>query len=408
VANIVGAAAAALGQGISEAVGTFLEFTGLGDVISALADTVSNAFSAIVGTIGDAISSVSGFVDGVLSWAENWLGIKSDVEEPIVVDVDTSSLEDATTASESLQKVLDQVQKNLSDAINESAQFGQAGFDAAYQYQEALKRLREQFDAGILNEEAYKRAIDAATASYNAQVSEIKKVAEEAEKRAAAEQAAAQKIIDENKKISDALLEQLRIEQEFGGDNARAKAAENVKAVEQEIARVQEEQRLANEQGRIADAEASAARLGQLDQVLAREQDIASGAADRRKKDEEAAQKLAEMAEKAAEEQAKRDEARRQKLEEYANQINEIEAALAEKRFEIDKARLEELSKVRGGAINIGDFREGGSDVFLDLLAGKQDAAIDEYRNQLRELKALRKDIQKLEIKKAEILGGVG
>lgn len=408
VANIVSTAAAALGQSIAEVVGDFLEFTGLGDVISGLASTVGDAFDAIVGTIGDAIASVSGFVDGVLTWAEDWLGIKADVENPITVTVDTASLDDATMASEELQKILNGVQQSLNDAIEESAQFGQAGFDAAFQYQEALKKLKEQFDAGILNEEAYKRAIEQATASYNAQIDAVRKVAEEAEKRAAAEQAAAQKIIDENKKISDALLEQLRIEQEFGGDNARARAAENVRAVEEEIARVQEEQRLANAEGRMADAEAAAARLARLDQVVARERDIASGAAAERKREEEFYAEQVKAAEAAAKEQERRDSERRRKLEEYANQIHEIEVKFAEQRFEIEKARLEELSKIRGGALEIGDFREGGSDIFLDLLAGKQDEAIEEYRNQLRELRALRKDIQKLEIKKAEILGGVG
>lgn len=418
IATIVTTALSKLGQAVADtfggvvtfvtdAVSAFGEFTGISGIISSFASSVSSAFSGLYDGIRNVISGVGGFIEKVLKFAEDWLGIKADIEEPVTPTVDTTGIDTAEEVSKDFQKTLDEVGQRLNKAIEESGQFGQAGFDAALQYQNALAELKDQFDRGMINENSYRAAIEDATNSYEQQIDTIKEVTAENERRAKAEQAAAQKIIDDNRKIADSLLEQQRIDREFGGDSGRAKAAENVAALEAEIARVQEEQRKANAEGRTADAEAAAKRLANLDQALAKEQDIASGAKAARDAATKAAEDAAKEQERIDKEQARRSEELANQKKQAIEEIFKAEEAYNKRIFDLESNRIKELSRLRGGAVDSGDLRDN-ADTFLDLLGGREDAAIAEYRNQLAELKKMREDIQKLRAGKAEILGGVG
>lgn len=302
----------------------FGEFTGLGGVISSVASGIASAFSSLWDGIKQVVGQVGGFIEQVLQFAEDWLGID--------------------------------------------------------------------------------RGIDAANDSYREQADIVNQTADASDAKAQAEQEAAQKAIEANTKIVDSLLQQLEIDEQFGGDSGRYKAAQNVKAVEEEIGRLEADLQAARESGDQENINRITQRLARLDQVLAQEQDIASGAAAERKRAAEEQEKLDKQ----------RDDARKKLEEDYrkavadnAKEIDELERKLSEERFDIEKSRIEELNKLRLGGLEIGDIRDGGADIFQDLLGGREDRAIAEYQKQTNELKGLREDLRKSQAKKAEILRGV-
>jgi hypothetical protein len=274
--------------------------------------------------------------------------------------------------------------------------------------------------------------IDKAASSTADLVAQQERAAQAAEKQSA-----------EVQKIVDASLEQARIENEFGGDSARFRAAENLLAVQGEIARVEEQLRAARDAGDQAAIDALASRLAILDQVAAREDDVASGARKQREEAERAAQQAAEQAEREAEraaqqaqrqaeqaaaqaeraaEQARREaereaervareaekaaEQRRRAEEQITQKVEAARSKLLDRQFEIELARAEELANVRTGSVEIQDIRSGGISAFFDTL--KEDPAIAEAKKQTAELEKMRKEIAKLNAEKVDILAGTG
>lgn len=320
--TIVGAAVDQTVGYVADLVAGWLDFTGIGGTISSVASAIAGAFQGLWQGIKNVVSQVGGFIDRVLQFAEDWLGID--------------------------------------------------------------------------------RGVQQATESYDKQREAVAAVSEEAEKKAKAEQEAAQKAIEANTKIADSLLEQLKIEQEFGGDSARYKAAQNVEAVEKEIARVKQDVEKARAAGDKDAERAGMQRLQQLDQVQAQQEDIASGAAAQRKQAEEEQKRIDA-------EQKKRDEDRRKLLEDNAKKVAEAQKKYAEEVFKLEKKRVEDLRKLRLGALEIGDIRTtSGQSTLLDLASGRADPAIDEYRKQRKELEKLNENVRALRMEKAEILGGTG
>jgi hypothetical protein len=206
---------------------------------------------------------------------------------------------------------------------------------------------------------------------------------EVAKRQEAAE--AAEKQASEIDAIVAASEQQARIDKEFGGNPARAKAADNLLKIQQEIVRVEEQIRLAREAGDQSTLDSLTGRLATLDQVASREQDIAAGRA------------------KAGKEAAKDTEG---ELERIEKQIAQSRSALLDRQFEIELARAEELATVRTGSIEIQDIRSGGISAFFDTL--KEDPAIAEAKAQTKELQAMRKEIAKLNAEKVDILAGTG
>jgi hypothetical protein len=307
---------------VADLVAGWLGFTDIGGAISSVASAIAGAFQGLWQGINNVVSQVGGFIEQVLQFAEDWLGID--------------------------------------------------------------------------------RGVQQATESYDKQREAVAAVSEEAEKKAKAEQEAAQKAIEANTKIADSLLEQLKIEQEFGGDSARYKAAQNVEAVEREIARVKQDVEKARAAGDKDAERAGMQRLQQLDQVQAQQEDIASGAAAQRKQAEEEQKRIDA-------EQKKRDEDRRKLLDDNAKKVAEAQKKYAEEVFKLEKKRVEDLRKLRLGALEIGDIRTtSGQSTLLDLASGRADPAIDEYRKQRKELEKLNENVRALRMEKAEILGGTG
>ena len=206
---------------------------------------------------------------------------------------------------------------------------------------------------------------------------------EVAKRQEAAE--AAEKQASEIDAIVAASEQQARIDKEFGGNPARAKAADNLLKIQQEIVRVEEQIRLAREAGDQSTLDSLTGRLATLDQVASREQDIAAGRA------------------KAGKEAAKDTES---ELERIEKQIAQSRSALLDRQFEIELARAEELATVRTGSVEINDIRSGGISAFFDTL--KEDPAITEAKKQTAELEKMRREIAKLNAEKVDILAGTG
>jgi phage-related protein len=242
-------------------------------------------------------------------------------------------------------------------------------------------------------------SVDKATESTKQLVDQQKQSADEAKKQADAVQ-----------RIVDANLEQLRIENEFGGDSSRFRAAENLLVIQGEIARVEEQLRAAREAGDQATINALTSRLATLDQVAARENDIASGAKKQREEAQKEADRAAKEAERAIEQAAKDAEKlaeQRRKAEEQINeQIADARLKLGMRDYEIELERAKELSRIRTGSVKINDLRSGGISAFFDTL--KEDPAIAEAKAQTKELQAMRKEIAKLNAEKVDILAGTG
>jgi hypothetical protein len=138
-------------------------------------------------------------------------------------------------------------------AIDEATQFGQAGFDAALQFQNKLEELRQQFEAGVINEETLRRGVAAANAEYDAQIDKVKQLQNEQ-----------RRLIDADRARIEGLLE---------ANSAAVKLEQDLQAVQREQARVSEQLAAARAAGNAADADAAAARQAELDQLQGKLED---------------------------------------------------------------------------------------------------------------------------------------
>ena len=176
-AEAIGRVAAIVGKGVS----TFLEFTGLGSLIATVTSAIGSAFGTLWDTIRGVISQVGGFIEQVLKFAEDWLGIVPEIERPVVATVelnDDGAIQELLRESKDFQKTLDTITGSVDTAITESAKFGQAGFDAALKYQTAIEELKAKLDAGLFNEETFRREADKAGAAFKSELARIEEDAQ--------------------------------------------------------------------------------------------------------------------------------------------------------------------------------------------------------------------------------------
>ena len=374
--------------GLTETLGSLI------NVVTAVAQAIGFVLKPVLDGVGAAFGLFADGINNTVGFFRSFFASTDEAAEK--VETLKAAAEEATefddAAAKAFQKTLEGVQKTLSDAVDESAQFGQAGFDAALQYQNSITELQRQFDQGIINEESFKRAAEQANEAYEQQIDTIRRATEETERKAQAEADAVQSIIDAN-------LEQIRVDQQFGGDSSRARAADNLLKLQQEQLRVEEQLQAARAAGDADAINALSGRLATLDQVAARERDIASGAAKQR----EAAAKAAEDAAKEAERVAQQ---RTRDLERVNEQILNRQAEFSARQFEIELERAQEIATVRTGAIEINDIREGGISAFFDTL--KEDPAIAEAKKTNKELEQIRKGIAALQAERVDILAGTG
>jgi len=468
-------------------------FSGVVNIVTAVAQAIGAVLGPILDTVGRAFGLFGDAVNSAVGFFRRLLGGSSEAAEGVAKI--GAAAERTAEQTKALEKAFDNSSKALDTAIAKAGQFGQEGFDAAKKFEQALADLKEQADDGELDAEQYARGVANATREFEKQIDVVGKAAEENKKLAQSQADAIEKIIETN-------LEQQRIEREFDGDPKRLRAAENLVRINEEIARVEQQVRQAREAGNQEAASALAARLATLDQVAARESDIASGAEAERKAQEDVAKRSAEVIDKILEgsqqfnaavrnagvdlsfelekaaksfddgflsqkqlegrtqaieeffgrqieaQQALADKAQQQQFdsqlqfqnaieearrkfeagilnkeafdrevkrqedlykrrESLSKKVFELENQLLERQFAIERERAEELANTRSGAVKIGDIREsGGLSAFFDAL--KEDPAIAEAKKQTQELQGLRRDIQKLEAEKVDILAGTG
>jgi phage-related protein len=382
---------------IRELIAAFLEWTGISETIRQNIEILAKAFDLLYRATLANLDAIGRLVDNALTAAERFLGIRRDIEEPIRPDIDLAPLGIA-------------LEGELAKAQVSVAKFGQAGVEATLQFAAKLEEIAELVAEGVYDGEAEKRAIALATAEFERQrdvleqiADDQKRAAEEAERRAKAQADAIQQIIDSS-------LELERIQQEFGGDASRFRAAENLLKLNEEIARVEQQLQAAREAGNQAVVDALTSRLATLDQVAARENDIASGARKQREEAAKAAERERERAAKAADDLTKKlfAEAQKRANAEVAarKKIEEAQATFRERQFAVDLARLEELNTVRTGSVEVGDIRSGGIGAFFATL--REDPAVSEAKKQTAELTKLNKNIEKLEAQRVDILAGNG
>lgn len=274
--NIGAALAQKFGKYMADLYKSVVDFVKSSPLLNAAAETISGAFillgeglSNIGKVITDTLGTLGKYVEYWLKFAESWLGITNGPKlADVVGDIDVAPELDTVNVGE--------FQSDLDSAIDSVADLGQAGFDAALRYQEQLEEIVALQEEGELTQEEAQRAVENTTKEFERQKSIIE------DQNAAIEE---QKKLEEDLLKADqdivaSLLEQQRIESEFGGSSERFEASKNVLAINREIARVEEEIAAARSSGDTEALEAGNKRLSQLDQIKAQEEDVASGRKD--------------------------------------------------------------------------------------------------------------------------------
>jgi len=156
--------------------------------------------------------------------------------------------------SEDTQKTLDELQQKINKVAEDATRFGQAGFDAAAQFQQKLRELGQQFEDGRINATTLADETARATDEYDKQVEGFRKIEQ-----------LQQSIVKADQDRVNALLDQ---------NNTTTELEKNQAAVQREQLRLEEEIRKQREAGNVIAADAAASRLAQIDQEAAKLADL--------------------------------------------------------------------------------------------------------------------------------------
>jgi hypothetical protein len=433
VVTIITTAFSKVGEFVGGLVSQFGELVAQSPFLQTLGDIISSVFGSVASVFSAIASAIGGTVGRLLTLAENFLGISNSAESAAGSTADLGGELADLTEEESKQaaerdKFLQGFTENVSKAIDQSAALGQAGFDAALEYQTAIQELQTQFDKGILNEESFRREAENATAAYNAQIDTIKQAAAETEAittRVDALLAKANEIPQAQRDLNDLQVEIARVEAELVAARASSQN-EQANALATRLAQLDQLQAQLNEQSE----EAAQGFSDGFDQAFANVDSGIGSLIDRASEFGNegaiAASQLTEGIEAAKEavkdgilnREAFESEVARQKelfdervadLREAAKiteQLYDKESELLSKQFEIEKERAEELASIRTGSVEVRDIRDGGISQFFDTL--REDPAIAEAKKQLKELEKIRKEISQLNADRVDILAGSG
>jgi len=428
--------ATAVGEAVSTTIGyvvdayaAFYEFVGVTGVITSFASAVTAAFNGIWEGIKNVVSQVGGFIERVVSFAEDWLGITSEVETPIVAELDISQPSLAAT----------QFASQIGDAAAAAAEFGNAGFEAALQYQKALEDIAGLQQEGTYSAEEAKKAADNAKAEFESTINVLeqeadaqKKAADEAKKAAdekvKAAERAADAAIESDRRRADSFIQT----QGLGGEDPATKAAEDLLAITRQIDEAETAIVEARASSDAAAEQAATRRLAILDQAQAAAQetmqfgfstqDAEKAINDVRDQIDETFTfenfQIAPDAFTTAQEQLRQLEqdlrdktidpqtfetaadAIRSGFEDAldtSKKIADLNEKYAEQAAEIEKERLDNLNKLGPATVKANDIRTSeGATQFLQLATGQQDPAIEEYRKQLSKLDDIKREIAKI------------
>ena len=257
---------------------------------------------------------------------------------------------------QAVNRTIAEHQKHLNKAVDIGVKFGEAGFNAALQYQSEMQRLNAQLEAGILNETSYADAADKARQKFDEQIDAI-----EARNKAAAELAA-----------EDAAAEQ-----------------SSQKAMSQQTSRFFEATKQAEEFG-----EAGRKASGQY---MASLMDLNQQLQDGRINEEQYAREAEKVKQR------------------FDGQIDAMEKAkaidekMAAKQEDIDKINADKAAALGGKsneALKANDIRSSeGMAQFIALATGREDPAIEENRKTNAKLEEIRKELRALQQDKVDILG---
>ena len=210
-----------------------------GAVLTPVLDTAGKGLSVL----GDGLAYVNGVFDSFFGSTEK--AVENAKEFRAEVEVDTKALEE-------LQRSIENGNRALDTAINKAAEFGQEGFKAAFEFQQALRDLADVAKEENYNGEQYARAVANATAEYEKQIATIKRVAEETKKAA-----------DEATKKAEA--DKKRIESLLNPNDAATKVQQDIAFVIEQQAEAEKQLAAARAAADQESANSAAARLAQLD-----------------------------------------------------------------------------------------------------------------------------------------------
>jgi hypothetical protein len=260
--------------GLAETLGSLI------NVVTAVAQAIGAVLGPVLDTVGAAFSSFANGINDTVGYFRSFF-VSTD-NAAAKVDTLRESVEQQADAIATLNKAIVDSGKGLDAAINKAGQFGQAGFEAAFEFEQALQELQDQANDKELNAEQYARGVALATAEFEKQIELAKSAADENQKLAEVAARRAQAETDAVQKIIDANLEQQRIEQNFGGDSGRFRAAQDLLKLTEEISRVENalvDARLAGDSSAIELAEARLDILRPVEaNLLAIEQQLADSA----------------------------------------------------------------------------------------------------------------------------------
>jgi hypothetical protein len=329
---------------------------------------------------------------------------------------------------EDTQRAIASAQETLNAAADDAIRFGDAGIQAAFEFQQAVRELQEQGRKEILNGTALAREVEKAKAAYDRQIDTLKELAKAEEDRARAAERAADAAIQADQRRADSFIQT----QNLGGEDPATKAAEDLLAITRQI----DETETAIVEARAAgDAQAEAAairRLQVLDQAQAAAQqtvDVGFSTQDAQRAIDDVRSQLddtftfdnfqvAPEAFSAAQEQLAQLEqdllsdaidpetfeqaadAIRSGFEDAlatAQEIAQLNERYAEQAAEIERERLANLARTGPTTVQASDLRTSeGANQFLRMATGQQDPAIEEYRKQLSKLDEIRREIAKV------------
>jgi hypothetical protein len=139
----------------------------IGTVLTPVLDAVGETFTAL----GEGLFSVTRLFDGWLGNTENATAQVSKLREQVEEPLNQGFAGD-------FQKTLQSIEGSVGKAIDDSAKFGEAGFNAALRYQEAVDELRQDLDRGLFNEETFRRQAEQAGVAFREELARIEQDAQ--------------------------------------------------------------------------------------------------------------------------------------------------------------------------------------------------------------------------------------
>lgn len=264
VVTIITTAFSQAAEFVGSLAGRFGDLIAQSPLLRSIGETVSSVFGGVSSVFQTISQAIGGTVGRLLAMAERFLGINREAKGA------AEGVEQVAAATEQVTQLGAKSQEALNKAIEQVGEYGQAGVEVTLKYQEAMREVDALIAEEGLSEEQAARARANVTAEYERQMDVVKQASEEKKRAADEAERAAKREADAIQSIIDKNLEQIRIDQQFGGDAARARNADDLAAIRAEIAKTEQQIAEANARGDEEAAARAAARLAQLDQVEAR------------------------------------------------------------------------------------------------------------------------------------------